>query len=203
MPGITIDIPSGIGFCLYVTRACLDRTGPIFRRLRSRLPGRCRFCLRARERRIQERLCALGLCRPRRLKIVPPRKACPSRAQSARVGAAISPPSLSECTAFIKADPLRNARQEIERTAAAIPSHPRLLITGAGVISATARQRAHEIASATQTVMILEVRHRADGAIAKLMNAAEKMPQTLQFNLFRPSECDSWSTLSHPTNRLV
>ena len=36
--GKIIDIPSGIGFCLYVTRACLDRSRPFVRRLRRRLP---------------------------------------------------------------------------------------------------------------------------------------------------------------------
>ena len=35
--GQIIDIPSGIGFCLYITRACLDQVGATFRRFFSRL----------------------------------------------------------------------------------------------------------------------------------------------------------------------
>ena len=40
--GRVVDIPNGTGFCLYVTRECLDAAFP-FRRLSSRLRGGCRF----------------------------------------------------------------------------------------------------------------------------------------------------------------
>ena len=89
------------------------------------------------------------------------------------------------------ADPLRTARQAIERAAAAIPSHPRLLVTGAGAIGAIARERARELASQAQPVMILEVRHRVEGATVKIFNAAAGMPQSLQFNLSSSRECET------------
>ena len=100
------------------------------------------------------------------------------------------PKHRAECGAFMLADPLRTARQAIER-AAAIPSHPRLLVTGAGAIGAIARERARELTSEAQPVMILEVRHRVEGATVKIFNAAGGMPQSLQFNLSSSRECET------------
>ena len=68
-----------------------------------------------------------------------------------------------ECAAFMAADPLRAARQDIERAAVATLGHPRLLVTGAGAIGAVARARARELASEAQSVMIFEVRYGVGG----------------------------------------
>jgi len=86
---------------------------------------------------------------------------------------------------------LKTARQAIERSAAAVASGPRLLITGAGTIGAIARQRARDLASEPNPVMILEIHNRADGASVKIINAAGGMPQSLQFSLASSSERDS------------
>ncbi len=96
-----------------------------------------------------------------------------------------------ECAAFIEADPLRPARQAIEQLAASVASHPRLFVTGAGVVSAVARQRARQVASAAEPSIILEIRHRADGAVVKINNATEEMPQSLEFNLSAASDFQS------------
>ena len=44
-----VDIPSGIGFCLYVTRACLDSVGPLSEDFGPGYLEDADFCLRARE----------------------------------------------------------------------------------------------------------------------------------------------------------
>ena len=93
------------------------------------------------------------------------------------------PKHREECAAFIVADPLQTARQTIECAAAATPSHPRLLITGTGVIGAVTRERARAIASETEPVVILQIRHCTDGAMVTITNAEGGMPQSLQFNL--------------------
>ncbi len=48
--GVIVDIPSGIGFCLYVTRACLDAVGYLSEDYYRGYLEDVDFCLRARER---------------------------------------------------------------------------------------------------------------------------------------------------------
>ncbi len=184
-----VDIPSGIGFCLYVTRACLDRVGPLSEDFTRGYLEDVDFCVRARERGFRN-VCAPSVyvghagsksfAEEKRSLVV----------RNLRVLERRFPYHRSECAAFIEADPLRTARQEIERTAASVARHPRLLVTGKGVIGAIARQRAQEVTSAAEPAMILEVRYRADGAIVRIKNAAGEMPQSLQFNLSSSSECE-------------
>jgi hypothetical protein len=89
------------------------------------------------------------------------------------------------------ADPLQTAREAIERAAAATVSHARLLVSGAGAIGAIARERARALASESQPVLILEVRHHGDGARVKIINASGAMPQSLEFNLSSSSDRES------------
>ncbi len=185
----TVDIPSGIGFCLYVTRACLDRVGPLSEDFARGYLEDVDFCLRARERGFR------NVCAPSVYVGHVGSKSFGAEKRSLvvrnlRVLERRFPYHRSECAAFIEADPLRTARQAIERTAASVACHPRLLVTGTGVIGAIARQRAHEVTSAAVPAMILEVRNRADGAIVRIKNAAGEMPQSLQFNLSASSECE-------------
>lgn len=184
-----VEIPSGIGFCLYVTRACLDCVGPLSEDFARGYLEDVDFCLRARERGFRN-VCAPSVYvghagsksfgREKRSLVV----------RNLRVLERRFPFHRSECAAFMDADPLRTARRDIERMAASVACHPRLLVTGNGVIGAIAGQRAREVASAAEPVMILEVRFGADGAIVDIKKAAGEMPQSLQFNLSDRSECE-------------
>ena len=51
--GKIIDIPSGIGFCLYITRACLDEVGALSEDFARGYLEDVDFCLRARERELE------------------------------------------------------------------------------------------------------------------------------------------------------
>ena len=68
--GRVIDIPSGIGFCLYVTRACLDAVGSLSEDFGHGYLEDTDFCLRARSQGFQERVRAFRLCRPCGFEIV-------------------------------------------------------------------------------------------------------------------------------------
>jgi GT2 family glycosyltransferase len=185
-----IDIPSGIGFCLYVTRACLDSVGPLSEDFDSGYLEDVDFCLRARERGFR------NVCAP---SVYVGHAGSKSFGEEKRslVVRNISvleqrfPKHGSECAAFLIADPLKTARQAIERAAAAVACRPRLLVTGAGTIGTIARQRARDLASEPNPVMILEVQNRIDGASIKIFNAAGGMPQSLQFGVASSSERDS------------
>ena len=189
-PDRVVDIPSGIGFCLYVTRACLDSVGPLSDDFGAGYLEDADFCLRARERGFRN-VCAPSVYvghagsksfGPKKRSLVVHNLGILERRY---------PKHRAECAAFMLADPLRTSRQAIERAAAAIPSHPTLLVTGAGAISAVARERVRQVASESEPVMILEVRACADGSMVKIINAEGSMPQSLQFNLASPGEFGS------------
>ena len=61
----SVDLPNGIGFCLYITRACLDAVGPLPEIYARGYYEDVEFCLRAREKGFRN-VCAVGdLCRTR------------------------------------------------------------------------------------------------------------------------------------------
>ncbi len=186
---ITIDIPSGIAFCLYISRACLNRVGSLSDDFAPGYLDDADFCLRAREQGFR------NVCSPAVYVGHAGSKSFGQEKRSLvvrnlRILERRFPKHRLECAVFMAADPLRTARAAIERTAVRA-RHPRLLITGSGVIAATARQRAREIASAAQPVMILEVRYQANGTVVEIKGVAGAMPQSLQFNLSSSSECEA------------
>jgi hypothetical protein len=86
------------------------------------------------------------------------------------------------------ADPLESARAAVECVAAKSDSRPRLLVTGAGPIAALAHHRGRAIASTQEPVMVLEVRHGAEGTTVEIKNAIGGIPQSLRFNLARSKD---------------
>ena len=153
------DIPNGIGFCLYITRACLDLVGLLTEDFGLGYYEDADICLRARARGFR------NVCAPSIYIGHAGSKSFGTKKRSL-VMRNISiidrryPNQRAEWAAFTAADPLRGAREAIELKAAAVPSHPRLLVTGAGALGAIARERARNITSETPTVMILEVRRQ-------------------------------------------
>src|SRR5262245_43512553 len=186
--GVIIDIPSGIGFCLYIKRACFDAVAHLCDDFAPGYLEDADFCLRARQVGFR------NVCAPsvyvghagsksfgpeKRSLVVRNLKLLEQRFPEHRM----------ECAIFMDADPLRSAREAIERAAAA-PCHPNLLVTGVGPIGAVARERARELASDSAAVMIVEVCDQADRAIVKIINAAGGLPQSLEFNLASLRECE-------------
>jgi O-antigen biosynthesis protein len=180
--GKIVDIPSGIGFCLYVTRACLDQVGPLSEHFERGYLEDVDLCLRSRELGLR------NVCAPSVYVGHAGSKSFGTEKRSLvirnlRVLELRFPYHRPECTAFMEADPLRPARQAIEQLAASVASNPRLLVTGPGSVGAIAKERARRIASAAETAMILEVHHLPDGPAVKVVNASRAMPQSLQFGL--------------------
>jgi GT2 family glycosyltransferase len=177
-----VDIPSGIGFCLYITRPCLDRVGSLSQHYSRGYLEDADFCLRAREHGFRN-VCAPSVYvghagaksfgQDKRSLVV----------RNLRILEQRFPKHRSECAAFMAVDPLCAARQAIEREAAHINGRCTLLVTGAGVMNATAHQRAREVGAATEPVLILQVHFRTHSAVVELKSAGGEMPQSLQFDL--------------------
>ena len=113
--GIIIDIPTGIGFCLYITRACLDAFGPLSDDYSPGYLEDADFCLRAHEGGFRN-ICApsvyVGHAGSKSFGLE-------KRALVVRNLALLEqrfPQHRMECARFMAADPLRPAREAIERT---------------------------------------------------------------------------------------
>jgi GT2 family glycosyltransferase len=190
--GIIVDIPSGIGFCLYIRRPCLESVGLLSEIFSPGYLEDADFCLRARG------LGFRSVCTPSVYVGHAGSKSFGSKKRSLVVRNLAEferrfPNHRMECATFMAADPLRSARQAIEQTAAAIVCHPALLVTGSDN-SATARARARKIGTKFQPALISEVENRTEGAIVRIINPSGDMPQSLQFNLASSIECQSLSS---------
>lgn len=199
--GRIVDIPSGIGFCLYVTRACLDSVGSLSEDFGRGYLEDADFCLRARASGFRN-VCAPSVYighagsksfgADKRSLVVRNLKVMEQR----------FPDHRSECAAFIAADPLQAARQAIERAAPAI-REPRLFVTGACVIGAVARERARKVASGKKTALTLEIRRELAGSFVRIANASGASPQSLAFNLASANERDAlfhWLRATKPAS---
>ena len=177
-----VDIPSGIGFCLYVTRACLDAAGSLSEDFGRGYLEDADFCLRARERGFR------NVCAPSVYVGHAGSKSFGSERRSLIVhnlGVLEQrfPAHRSECAAFMAADPLRAAREAIEFEATDDARHPKLLVTGAGAVGAVADERARQLARAGQPVLILKVRCTAKGTFAEITEPAGGIPQSLRIDI--------------------
>ena len=186
--GKVVDIPSGIGFCLYVTRTCLDAVGLLSDDFGRGYFEDVDFCLRARERGFR------NVCAP---------SVYVGHAGSKSFGAERRslvvrnlgvleqrfPAHRSECAAFMAADPLWAARETIELEATDHASHPRILVTGLGAVGAVADERARQLVSAGQRVLVLKVRCGAQGLLAEITDPAGGIPQSLRFEAAPSGDC--------------
>jgi O-antigen biosynthesis protein len=194
-----VDIPNGTGFCLYITRACLDAVGSLSEDFRRGYVEDVDFCLQARARGFR------NVCAPFVYVGHAGNKSFgkEKRALVVRNYAVLNrrfPTYQAEVAAFNLADPLAPARRAIERSLPPQVRQPRLLLTGAGLMATVARERARQLASAPlpvpaaaqqsdqqiagQTgVVVVEVHHEASGPKARIFDPAGGIPQSLQFDL--------------------
>jgi GT2 family glycosyltransferase len=180
--GQIVDLPTGIGFCLYVTRACLERVGPLSENYTRGYLEDADFCLRARDQGFRN-VCATSVYvghagsrsfgREKRSLVV----------RNFRILERRFPKYRAECAAFMAADPLCAARRAIERETFDIQRCRTVLVASVGVMNATAYQRAEELDADERPALILQVHYRTNGGIVVLKNAAGGVPQSLQFDL--------------------
>jgi GT2 family glycosyltransferase len=175
-----VDIPNGIGFSLYVTRACLKAVGHLSESYHRGYLEDVDFSLRARQHGLRN-VCAASVYvghagsrsfgKEKRSLVV----------RNLKVIAERFPAYRSECAEFVLADPLKAARQAIE---AELPgrSGATLLVTGSGAVAEVAQERARQLLKDT-LVLILEIRTRPGQVVARLRDAGGGAPQSLEFQL--------------------
>lgn len=177
-----VDLPNGIGFCLYVTRACLDAAGPLSRIYLRGYYEDVEFCLKARERGFRN-VCATGVFvgHAGSLSFRDAKRALVVR--NLGVLELRFPGYRLQSAAFLAADPLRRARAEIDELA---PPEGGLVMLAsvAGKSSRLAQMRAEAIVAANPVETVLhcvveliggriEIRRQGDGAPRSLRFRAE------------------------------
>jgi O-antigen biosynthesis protein len=187
--GAIVDIPNGIGFCLYVTRTCLEAVGLLSESYYRGYLEDVDFCLRARRHGFRN-VCATSVYvghagsrsfgKQKRSLVVRNLKVIEQRFPAYR----------AECAEFILADPLKNARQAIETRLMASRRGGTLLVTGSGVVAEVARERARRLRSGG-VVLILEIQCGQGPTVAKLRDAADAVPQSLEFVLPESGETNA------------
>lgn len=186
--GKVADIPNGIGFCLYITRECLDAVGALSEHYHRGYLEDVDFCLRARELGFRN-VCApsvfVGHVGSRSF-------GAEKRSLVVRNLAAVErrfPNYRAECAAFVMADPLRPYRAAIEQALPTGGRRPRLLVTGAGSVADVVRVRARLLhAAGGDPVLIVTLRPGPQGTIATVKDSGEAAPQSLRFALSREGE---------------
>ena len=176
--GQIVDMPNGIGFCLYVTRACLDAVGNLSEAFHRGYFEDVDLCLRAREFGFRN-ICAasvfVGHAGSRSF-------GTEKQSLVARNLETIElwyPKYRPECAAFMRADPLRPARAAIERHMTAGNMNAALLVTGPGVIRSVVDARAQDLTDQGELVTIVEVRSTAHGSVLSIINPSKQIPQSL------------------------
>jgi O-antigen biosynthesis protein len=185
-----VEIPNGTGFCLYITRACLNAVGGLSESFQRGYLEDIDLCLRARERGFRN-VCApsvyVGHAGSRSFK-------SEKRSLVLRNLGVLDrrfPRFRSECAAFIAADPLRPAREAIERRLPPVAARPALILTGTGALRAVALERADQLLANGHATILLENISK-DGQLRMSFSAADQAaPQSLSFGLSAPADlCD-------------
>ena len=186
---LAIDIPSGIGLCLYITRACLNAVGPLREDFHPGYLEDADFCLRARQRGFRN-VCApsvfIGHAGSRSF-------AHNKRALVVRNLRKIDlrfPRHSLECASFMSADPLRPFREAIERGLPPRRDRPRILISGPAIPDIVVQERSRQLASEHQAVLVFAVKAAADGPHVRIVAADGRVPQSIQCDVSRPAERD-------------
>jgi len=176
--GMVVDVPSGIGFCLYVTRACLNGVIGLSESYERGYLEDVDFCLRARASGFRS-VCSASVFvghhgsrsfREEKRKLV---------RRNLDILDQRFPGYRRECLAFEAVDPLRFARAAIERGLGRLASDSVLIATAKGSSLEIARARAAELANAGEHPILI-IR---DLAGLRLSAYDESAPQSMSIDL--------------------
>ncbi len=181
----TVDLPNGIGFCLYITRACLDAVGSLPEIYARGYYEDVEFCLRAREKGFRN-LCATGV-------YVGHAGARSFRAEKRRLVmrnlATLEqrfPDCSPESAAFLRADPLAPYRGAIEALDP-IRGEAVLMVCGEGSSGLLAREEARRAKGDGLLRLICQC--DVSDERVQLRNASGGAPQSLEFSLRDARQC--------------
>jgi O-antigen biosynthesis protein len=191
----TVDMPDGIGFCLYIKRACLDAVGGLSEHYHRGYLEDVDLCLRARENGFRN-VCATSVYvghagsasfkSEKRALVVLNLDRLQLRFPHYRI----------ESAAFKALDPLKVARAAIERSLAADHRDALVVLTGPGAPAEAAVQFAE---SCSQRALIATL----ERGILSLRDAGNGFPQSLNFALPAQGSALSEAVRSFAFSRVV
>lgn len=184
--GKVIDLPNGIGFCMLVTRRCLDAIGGLSGAYQRGYLEDVDLCLRAREQGFR------NVCAPSIFVAHHGSRSFGAHKRSLVVrNISIAEAKFAgyrqECALFMDADPLRDARAVIERKLAPADVDV-LLISGDGILKDVALERARRLTAAGQKTLMLWVSQQGTHVHVNTVNA--DMPHSLAFDVNHASGLD-------------
>ncbi|CCD91748.1 Glycosyl transferase, family 2 [Bradyrhizobium sp. ORS 375] len=179
-----VDMPSGIGFCLYIKRAVLDRIGPLSESFQRGYLEDVDFCLRARTAGFRN-VCApsvyvghhgsLSFQMSKRALVLRNFDILDRRFPSYR----------AECRAIETADPLRLSRAALEAMLPARERHPTLIVAGRGALRPIAEARARQLINSGEHAVILSPQQAR--LTFRLAATDGEVPQSLLLRFDSPS----------------
>jgi len=176
-----VDLPTGVGFCLYITRACAEAVGPLSETYCRGYYEDVDYCLRAREIGFRN-VCATGVyvghagtrsfqSEKRRLVV-----------RNLTILNQQFPDHERECAAFVNADPLSSARAKLEEQLA--PGGTVVLLLAPGVSArALALERARQIEERGGDLHCIYCEVDDENACITIKSIRGSAPQSLTFAL--------------------
>ena len=212
-PDVAIDLPASVGFCLYLTRSCLDAVGPLSEAYENGYLEDADHALRIRAAGFRN-VCAPSIFTPhlgsRSFKGEKKRLV----ARNLRALKRRFPAHQSECDAFMLRDPLAPARARIERALLAdIPANR--LVVGPARMEAAMSRRAIVLKGQRVATFIAVCAHDGEGWRLRLRGAENCLPKNLVIPLddeakstpcwamFRPTGSKSRGNRTLPRNSCV
>jgi GT2 family glycosyltransferase len=180
--GTVIDVPNGVGFCLYVTRACLDAVGSLSQHYHRGYLEDVDFCLLARERGFRN-VCAPSIYvghagsrsfRAEKRSLV---------LRNLETLDARFPHYRAESATFAKIDPLSASRAEIERMLPHLISGATLLVVGPGATKQVVETWAGRLFEGGHLAVTVLCRNLPSGPRVELKGPGGRIPQSLRFDL--------------------
>jgi GT2 family glycosyltransferase len=178
-----VDIPSGIGFCLYITRACLNAVGCLSEHYQRGYLEDVDLCLRARE------LGFRSVCAPSVYVGHEGSRSFKSEKRSLvvrnlQVLDEKFPRYRNECSAFVAIDPLRPAREAIERSLPLDGESPRVIVAGTGAVHAIAQARNRASLTQGSPAILLEVSQGRAGPVVRPVGPDRIVREQTPYDIF-------------------
>jgi GT2 family glycosyltransferase len=179
-----VDLPNGVGFCLYIKRSCLDTVGPLSETYSRGYCEDVEFCLKARELGFRN-VCATGVFvghagtrsfgSDKRALVV----------RNLAILATRFPEYEIRYAAFLQADPLRPARSAIDKLL--VPTGDVVLLaSGQGASKFLAQMRARDRVALEVGETLIHIIVRGADRV-ELVGYGSAAPRSLSFSVSEPS----------------
>ncbi|GKQ49958.1 glycosyltransferase family 2 protein [Bradyrhizobium sp. Ce-3] len=195
--GIAIDIPNGIGFCLYITRECLDAVRELSDDFYRGYLEDVDFCLRAAEAGFR------NVCIPSVFvghegsrSFLGEKRSLVLR--NLRVLEHRYRRYATECAAFLLADPLRDCRAALElRLLASEPraAGPHIILCGSSIGREIAIRRCGQLAADGQRGLVVQIRAEGQRQQAAIFDPDGAAPQSIALDVATPEGREALVTL--------